>query len=153
MPGMFAQLTLRSEAGASVPLVPAEALVATGSDSRVIVVAADGSFEPVRVQTGRRSGGRIEILSGLKGGERVVTSGQFLIDSEASLSGALDRLKTAAPAAAAPSGVRSKQSEEANPRPRPDASSPARTKPADAGMQGMDMGEQAPRAPAKGGRP
>ncbi len=153
VPGMFAQLTLRSEAGASVPLVPTEALIATGTDSRVIVVAADGSFEPVRVQTGRRSGGRIEILSGLKGGERVVTSGQFLIDSEASLSGALDRLKTAAPAAAEPSGVGSKQSEEANPGPGPDASSPAETKPADAGMQGMEMGEQAPRAPAKGDRP
>jgi len=153
VPGMFAQLTLRSEVGASLPLVPAEALVATGTDSRVIVVAADGSFEPVRVQTGRRSGGRIEILSGLKGGERVVTSGQFLIDSEASLSGALDRLKTTAPAPAEPSVVGSKQSEEANPGPRPDASSPARTKPADAGMEGMEMGEQAPRAPEKDGRP
>lgn len=98
VPGMFAELTLRSERGANVPLVPAEALVATGTDTRVIVVAADGSFIPVRVQTGRRSGGRIEIISGLKGGERVVTSGQFLIDSEASLSGALDRLQTTTPA-------------------------------------------------------
>ena len=85
VPGMFAELTLRSEAGASVPLVPTEAVVATGSDSRVIVLGADGSFQPVRVQIGRSDGGRTEILSGLKGGERVVTSGQYLIDSEASL--------------------------------------------------------------------
>ena len=92
VPGMFAELLLHSDIGDTVPLIPSEALIATGSDSRVIVVGADGRFQPVRVQTGRSSGGRIEILSGLKGGERVVTSGQFLIDSEASLSGALERL-------------------------------------------------------------
>jgi len=58
----------------------------------VIVQEADGSFRPVRVRTGRSGGGQTEILDGLKGGERVVVSGQFLIDSEASLSGALERL-------------------------------------------------------------
>ena len=98
VPGMFAELTLQPETGDDVPLVPTEALVATGSDSRVIVARADGRFEPVRVRTGRSSGGRTEILAGLKGGERVVTSGQFLIDSEASLSGALQRLDAATPA-------------------------------------------------------
>jgi Cu(I)/Ag(I) efflux system membrane fusion protein len=92
VPGMFAELLLHPEGGDMLPLIPNEALIATGSDSRVIVVGADGRFQPVRVQTGRSSGGRIEILFGLKGGERVVTSGQFLIDSEASLSGALERL-------------------------------------------------------------
>ncbi len=95
VPGMFAELTLRHQGSDTVPLIPSEALIATGSDSRVIVVDADGRFQPVRVQTGRSSGGRTEILSGLKGGERVVTSGQFLIDSEASLSGALERLNSA----------------------------------------------------------
>jgi Cu(I)/Ag(I) efflux system membrane fusion protein len=79
-------------------LIPTDALVATGSDSRVIVVASDGSFEPVHVVIGRSAAGKTEILSGLKGGERIVTSGQFLIDSEASLTGALDRLTTDAPA-------------------------------------------------------
>jgi Cu(I)/Ag(I) efflux system membrane fusion protein len=87
-----------------VPLLPTEALIATGSDSRVIVVRSDGAFEPVRVRTGRSNGTRIEILDGLRGGEQVVTSGQFLIDSEASLSGALQRLgnpaSSASPAAA-----------------------------------------------------
>lgn len=98
VPGMFVEITLRSDPRAQVPLIPTEALVATGSDSRVIVVAANGSFEPVRVVIGRSAGGKTEILSGLKGGERIVTSGQFLIDSEASLTGALDRLTTDAPA-------------------------------------------------------
>ncbi len=97
VPGMFAELTVRSGRGAAVPLVPSEALIATGSDSRVIVMNNNGSFQPVRVQTGRSSGGRIEILSGLKGGEHVVTSGQFLIDSEASLAGAMERLDKTLP--------------------------------------------------------
>jgi Cu(I)/Ag(I) efflux system membrane fusion protein len=103
VPGMFAELTLQAGEGAAVPLVPTEALIATGTDSRVIVVGTDGSFQPVRVRTGRSSGGRTEILAGLKGGERVVTSGQFLIDSEASLSGALERLQ--APATPQPSAM------------------------------------------------
>ena len=75
-----------------MPLLPTEALIATGADSRVIVQDPDGSFRPVRVRTGRSGDGRTEILAGLAGGERVVVSGQFLIDSEASLSGALERL-------------------------------------------------------------
>ena len=91
-PGMYAEVSLQPDAGTPVPLVPTEALISTGSDSRVIVQAADGSFHPVRVRTGRSGGGQTEILDGLKGGERVVVSGQFLIDSEASLSGALERL-------------------------------------------------------------
>ncbi|MBF6024888.1 efflux RND transporter periplasmic adaptor subunit [Lysobacter niastensis] len=91
-PGMFAEVTLQPQAGTAVTLVPTEALIATGADSRVIVQDADGGFRPVRVRMGRSSDGRTEVLAGLKGGERVVVSGQFLIDSEASLSGALERL-------------------------------------------------------------
>jgi membrane fusion protein, copper/silver efflux system len=111
-PGMFAELELRPEPGPRRPLVPTDALIATGDDVRVIVVADDGSFLPVRVRTGRSGGGRTEVLEGLAGGERVVTSGQFLIDSEASLSGALERLRS-------------------------DADDPAH--PAETGMTGMEM--------------
>ena len=97
VPGMFAELSFQFEAGNGVPLVPTDAIVATGNDTRVIVARSEGGFEPVRVRMGRSSGGRTEILSGLKGGERVVVSGQFLIDSEASLSGALQRLDASKP--------------------------------------------------------
>lgn len=96
-PGMFARVTLTPGPGARVTLIPGDALISTGSDSRVIVQRHDGRFEPVRVQPGRSAGGQTEILSGLAAGDWVVTSGQFLIDSEASLSGALERL--AAPVA------------------------------------------------------
>ena len=98
-PGMFAQVRIESRGTRPLPLVPNEALIATGDDSRVIVRAADGSFVPVRVRTGRSSEGRTEVLAGLAGGEQVVVSGQFLIDSEASLTGALQRLAAPAPAA------------------------------------------------------
>ena len=91
-PGMFAQVTLEPAAAKTYPLVPSNALIGSGDGARVIVQAGDGSFKPVPVQVGRSSGGMTQILSGLEGGERVVASGQFLIDSEASLSGALQRL-------------------------------------------------------------
>jgi membrane fusion protein, copper/silver efflux system len=105
VPGMFAELTLRAAEGQAVPLVPTEALIATGADSRVIVMDANGAFRPVRVQVGRSSNGRTEVLAGLEGGERVVTSGQFLIDSEASLSGALQRLEAPVRSTPTPTAV------------------------------------------------
>jgi len=60
----------------------------------VIVQDDKGVFHPVAVRTGRSADGMTEIVSGLQGGEKVVVSGQFLIDSEASLSGALERQGT-----------------------------------------------------------
>lgn len=121
-PGMFAELTLQSEARDEVPLVPSEALIATGNDNRIIVARADGRFEPVRVQTGYSSGGRTEILAGLKGGERVVVSGQFLIDSEASLSGALTRLGAAAEPGKTTEAPPPESKEPSRPKPAPSTS-------------------------------
>ena len=91
-PGRFAQITLQPVADIERPLVPTDALIGAGAQARVIVLGADDKFRPVSVQAGRSSDGMTEILAGLQGGERVVASGQFLIDSEANLSGALERL-------------------------------------------------------------
>ena len=95
-PGMFAQVILKPAAGIERPLVPTDALIGAGTQARVIVLSADNTFRPVRVETGRSSEGMTEILAGLRGGERIVASGQFLIDSEANLSGALERLNAGA---------------------------------------------------------
>ena len=60
--------------------------------ANVIVARGDGRYEPVPVKIGAEQGGRTEILEGLHGGEKVVASGQFLIDSEASLRGVERRM-------------------------------------------------------------
>lgn len=91
-PGMFAHVTLTPAQSDAVVAIPDEALITTGSAARVIVQDDEGHFRPVPVRTGRSIEGYTQVIAGLREGERVVTSGQFLIDSEASLSGALDRL-------------------------------------------------------------
>jgi membrane fusion protein, copper/silver efflux system len=85
-PGMFAHVSLDSPQRDPLS-VPSEAVIYTGSRTVVIVKSPHG-FRPVEVQTGTEVDGRTEIISGLSAGEEVVASGQFLIDSEASLSGA-----------------------------------------------------------------
>jgi Cu(I)/Ag(I) efflux system membrane fusion protein len=104
-PGMFAQVQLNPVSGPSRLVVPSDALIATGHQTRLILAETGGHFRVVAVQPGRSADGFTEILSGLSSGQRVVLSGQFLIDSEASLSGALERLNeasTSAPATSAP---------------------------------------------------
>lgn len=105
-PGMFATVQLNPARGEAVPVVPDDALIATGTHTRVILAEGGGHFRAVSVRIGRAAGGYTEILDGLADGEKVVVSGQFLIDSEASLSGALERLNDTstrpAPAASAP---------------------------------------------------
>jgi len=93
-PGMFANLTFHANASNArdVVLVPNEALIRTGRRSVVIVAASDGGLRPVEVEVGREAGDRTEIRKGLDAGQKVVVSGQFLIDSEASLKSALKRM-------------------------------------------------------------
>lgn len=109
VPGMFAQVRFDVPEGIAHPLVPDEAVIATGDATRVILAQDDGRFRVVPVQVGASAGGETQILHGLTGNERVVTSGQFLIDSEASLSGALQRLQAGAESAAHPDGAHAEQ--------------------------------------------
>jgi Cu(I)/Ag(I) efflux system membrane fusion protein len=97
-PGMLLRLQIAGPARARL-LVPAEALIRTGRRAVVIVRQAEGGFAPRDVVPGLELGEDVEIASGLQEGEQVVASGQFLIDSEASLRSALGRM---APPAAAP---------------------------------------------------
>ncbi len=84
-PGMFATLEFRPDAARPALLVPNEAVIRTGERNVVVVADGDGRFRPVDVQVGAEGGGRTEIVKGIEAGTRVVVSGQFLIDSEASL--------------------------------------------------------------------
>ena len=85
-PGMFATVHLAGGARSAL-IVPSEAVIRTGKRAIVMLAAEGGRFQPVEVQLGREDGDRSEILSGLTDGQKIVASGQFLIDSEASLAG------------------------------------------------------------------
>lgn len=90
-PGMFAQVRMGSGGETSVLFVPTEAIIRTGTRTIVIVAGEQGRFAPTEVQIGADVGGKTVILDGLTEGQRVVVSGQFLIDSEANLKGVLAR--------------------------------------------------------------
>jgi Cu(I)/Ag(I) efflux system membrane fusion protein len=91
MPGMFAEVEVFANERRTLT-VPSEAVIQTGTRS-VVIVQEGERFRPAEVKHGMEHDGRTEILAGLKAGETVVVSGQFLIDSEASLRGALARLE------------------------------------------------------------
>lgn len=92
-PGMFASVNIINNPQSSL-VVPEQAVIRTGTRNVVIVAHEQGRFEPVVVQLGQSDGNKIAVLQGLKAGQRVVISGQFLIDSEANLQGVLDKLNT-----------------------------------------------------------
>lgn len=76
-------------------VVPSEAVIATGKHTLVIMAKANGYFEPREVVVGQTQNGKTEILSGLHEGDNIVISGQFLIDSEANFSSAINRMRSA----------------------------------------------------------
>ena len=104
LPGMFTTLTFVPGAAADVLLLPSEAVIATGTRQLVMLASDAGRFTPVEVQTGAEGNGMTEIRKGLVAGQKVVVSGQFLVDSEASLKGTITRMG-GMPAAAAPAAV------------------------------------------------
>ena len=85
-PGMFATVHFGG-AGGSGLLVPSEAVIRTGKRDLVIIALPGGRFRPAEVRLGREGGGKTEIIAGLSEGEKVAASGQFLLDSEATLGG------------------------------------------------------------------
>lgn len=75
-------------------MVPREALIRTGTRNAVVLALGDGRFQPVEVVPGEESGDWVEIRRGVKEGDTVVTSGQFLIDSEASVRASFQRMES-----------------------------------------------------------
>lgn len=86
VPGMFVQMKLSGGPARTALVVPSEALVRTGQRTLVIGVENE-AFRPFEVRIGHEQNGQTEMLSGLKQGQKIVLSGQFLIDSEANLKG------------------------------------------------------------------
>ena len=91
-PNMYANVNLFAKPRRKVLSIPREALIRTGNEQRVIVDIGDGKFMPMKVRVGMETDTRVEIISGLAEGDKVVTSSQFLIDSESSMRASLARL-------------------------------------------------------------
>jgi Cu(I)/Ag(I) efflux system membrane fusion protein len=103
-PGMYVKATLIDQSPEKRLAIPTEAVLNSGVRHLVIVDKGQGHFEPREIQIGSESNGHYPVLAGLREGEHVVTSAQFLIDSESNLHEALDAmaLKTQASASATP---------------------------------------------------
>ncbi len=84
-PDMYAEVTINAQRQAQAITIPAEAVVRTGERNQVFVLREPGKFEPREVKLGLTDQGRVQILEGIQAGETVVTSSQFLIDSESKL--------------------------------------------------------------------
>lgn len=91
-PNMYADVTLYGGPKQGVLYIPREALIRTGTRQRVILALGEGRFQAREVVAGLESGEFVEVISGLAEGKEVVVSGQFLIDSEASLKASLMRM-------------------------------------------------------------
>ncbi len=99
-PGMFVTLSFAPAQRQAVLLVPSEAVIRTGTRNVVMLEDGPGKFAPVEVELGAEAGGQLEIRAGLRAGQKVAVSGQFLLDSEASLKGSGERMGGQAAAAA-----------------------------------------------------
>lgn len=91
-PAMFAQVTLAAGGPAPVLTVPDSAVIDSGTRRIVLVQVGEGRFEPREVKTGSRGEGYVEVSDGVRDGERVVVSANFLLDAESNLKAALGQL-------------------------------------------------------------
>jgi membrane fusion protein, copper/silver efflux system len=94
-PDMYAEAEIDTSGGNPVLAVPDSAVIDSGERQVVLVAKGQGRFEPRAVQLGSRGAGYVEIRDGLKNGENVVTSANFLIDAESNLKSALQSLTNA----------------------------------------------------------
>ncbi|GGC60723.1 efflux RND transporter periplasmic adaptor subunit [Marinobacter halophilus] len=100
-PGMFARLNIQGERGDRRMLVPRESVIRTGQSDRLVLALEQGAFKSVNVSVGRVGEQYVEILQGVRPGDTVVTSAQFLIDSESSKTSDFLRMSPRSPAPAA----------------------------------------------------
>ena len=100
--GMFATVTFQPVAARQALTVPSLAVLRTGQRNMVVVDLGDGRFAPREVTLGHQGAGLVEVLEGLSEGDMVVTSAQFLIDSEANLQEAVQKILAQRGAAPAP---------------------------------------------------
>jgi Cu(I)/Ag(I) efflux system membrane fusion protein len=91
-PDMFADITIHAQRKVDAIVIPSEAVIRSGEREQVFVVRAPGKFEPRTVRLGVSAQGLVQVLEGVSAGEEVVTSSQFLIDSESKLREATEKM-------------------------------------------------------------
>lgn len=91
-PNMFASISLEPVTTESVLITPKNAVIHANGMARIVLSEGDGRYRSARIQTGREAGEYIEVISGLKVNDQVVTSAQFLLDSESSKTAELSRI-------------------------------------------------------------
>ncbi|MCH8348273.1 MAG: efflux RND transporter periplasmic adaptor subunit, partial [Proteobacteria bacterium] len=101
-PDSFSNVILKAATQLEAIVIPSEALIRTGKRTAVFIVRGPGRFEPREVEVGIISSQGVQIISGLKTGDEVVTSGQFLLDSESKLNEVIAKMM--APGSEEPSG-------------------------------------------------
>jgi membrane fusion protein, copper/silver efflux system len=84
-PNMFAEVSIQSDTLKNAVVIPAEAVIRSGDRTQVFIVRGPGKFEPRTVRLGFESNGQVAVLDGVDAGDEVVTSAQFLVDSESKL--------------------------------------------------------------------
>jgi len=93
-PNMYARVSIYGKLKPNALSIPREALIPAPGRDRVVVAVGDGKFQVHEVMTGLETGEFVEILAGISEGDEIVTSSQFLLDSEASLAGSIQRLES-----------------------------------------------------------
>lgn len=91
-PNMFAQISIDTSANEPSLLIPKEALIRTGNQDRIVLALGEGNYKSIAVSVGRYGRNNVEILDGLNEGDIVVSSAQFLLDSESSKTSDFKRL-------------------------------------------------------------
>lgn len=92
-PNMFAQVVIHANAREGVLMIPREAVIRTGKQNRVVLALGEGRFKSIEVKLGHVGNQYVEINGGLEVGDRVVTSAQFLLDSESSKTSDFKRMQ------------------------------------------------------------
>jgi len=90
-PNMYSNVTLTTKPALETLLIPNEAVIRTGRNNRVVIALGDGKFKSVEVKIGHNNASITQVLSGLEVGDNVVTSAQFLLDSESNITSDLKR--------------------------------------------------------------
>lgn len=139
-PGLFGDVTLSRENANEALTVARSAVLDSGVRQLVLVQVAEGRFEPRTVVLGERAGDRVEVLEGLRDGERVVVSANFLIDAESNLQSALQAMTESSPDASHDHGS---TSDAASPGPAASTDHSSH----DAGATGMDQDAPASATP------